>query len=56
MSFKKCFVESQLLVSGVVDNRDITQDNWTSTPEKIAKVMEEVGKISEYYSKEDIEI
>lgn len=54
MVFRKVFLSSSLLVVPVEDNRQINRDNWYTTPEKIAKVMEELGKISEYYLKGDL--
>lgn len=54
MSFSKVFTDNQLMVSPVVENREITKENWTANTEKIATVMEEVGKISEYYLKGDL--
>lgn len=54
MVFRKVFLGSSLLVIPVEDDRQINRDNWHADPEKAAKVMEEVGKISEYYSKGDL--
>lgn len=54
MTFRKVFVNTEILVVPVEDNRQINRDNWHTDPEKVAKVMEEVGKISEYYLKGDL--
>ncbi len=56
MTFQKLFPNCEILISGVTDGRDITRDNWTESPEKIAVVMEEIRKISAYYLKGDLEL
>ncbi|OGB75379.1 hypothetical protein A2810_02960 [candidate division Kazan bacterium RIFCSPHIGHO2_01_FULL_49_10] len=54
MTFRKVFSGASLLVVPVEDDRQITRDNWHADPKKTAKVMEEMGKISEYYAKGDL--
>ncbi|MGB9911303.1 MAG: YdcF family protein [Microgenomates group bacterium] len=54
MTFAQVFPHSELLIVPVVDERKITKNNWWKEKEKIAKVMEEVKKIGEYFLKGDL--
>ncbi len=54
MTFKKVFPDSKLIIIPVEDNRKINRKSWWKDREKINKVMEEAGKISEYYIKGDL--
>ncbi|MGB9706656.1 MAG: YdcF family protein [Microgenomates group bacterium] len=56
MTFAKFFPRSKLLIIPVKDKRKITSKNWWKSKEKIAKVMEEVQKIGEYYLKGDLSL
>lgn len=56
MTFKETFPKSDILIVPVVDDRNITKDNWFKDKEKSAKVMEEVQKIGEYYLKGDLSL
>lgn len=54
MTFLPNFQDSEILVAPVVDDRNITKDNWYNDKEKTDKVMEEVEKIGEYFLKGDL--
>lgn len=56
MTFSKFFPKSRLFLIPAKDERDITRRNWWRDEEKITKVMEEVGKISEYFQKGDLSL
>lgn len=54
MTFANFFPSSQLLMIPVKDERNISRHNWWRSEKGIAQVMEEVGKISEYFLKGDL--
>lgn len=54
MTFIPSFPDSEILIAPVVDDRNITKDNWYNDKEKTDKVMEEVEKIGEYFLKGDL--
>jgi len=54
MTFAKVFKDSLFFVVPVKDDRNITRTNWWKSKEGVAKVMEEIGKISEYFLKGDL--
>lgn len=54
MTFQKLFTNSELRVIPVTDDRKIEKNNWWKDNMKSQKVMEELGKISEYYLKGDL--
>lgn len=56
MTFKETFPKSDILIVPVVDDRDITKDNWYKERGKSAKVMEEVEKIGKYFLKGDLRL
>lgn len=56
MTFAKVFTKSRLLVIPVRDERNITKYNWWKSNEKRDKIMEELGKISEYFLKGDLSL
>lgn len=56
MTFAKFFPESRLIMIPTEDERNITKDNWWKDKENISKAMEEIGKISEYFLKGDLEL
>ncbi|OGM18278.1 hypothetical protein A2686_03705 [Candidatus Woesebacteria bacterium RIFCSPHIGHO2_01_FULL_38_10] len=56
MTFANFFPNSQLFMIPVKDERDITKHNWWKNKDKIEKVMEEIGKISEYFLKGDLSL
>ncbi|MEK7154764.1 MAG: YdcF family protein [Patescibacteria group bacterium] len=56
MTFSKVFPRSQLFVIPIEDDRKINRHNWWKSAEGIAKVMEELEKISQYYNKGDLSL
>lgn len=56
MTFKNTFPNCDIKIAPVVDDRNITKDNWYLDKEKTAKVMEEVQKIGKYFLKGDLSI
>ena len=56
MTFAKVFPNSRLLIIPVNDDRNITHNNWYKDKKKIYKIMEELGKISQYYLKGDLKL
>lgn len=54
MTFKNVFQGSTINMVPVIDDRNITRENWYKTKQKRRKVMQEVGKISKYYLKGDL--
>lgn len=56
MTFTSFFPNSRLFMIPVKDERNITKNNWWKDKDKITKVMEEVGKISEYFLKGDLSL
>lgn len=56
MTFAKVFPKSRLLMIPVKDERNITKINWWKAKKKIDEVMEEMGKISEYFFKGDLSL
>lgn len=56
MTFLNIFTNSEFFVIPVVDDRKIEKNNWWKDDVKSQKVMEEVGKISEYYLKGDLSL
>lgn len=55
-TFKNTFTDSNINIATVVDDRNITKDNWFTDNQKTAKVMEEIQKIGEYYLKGDLSL
>jgi uncharacterized SAM-binding protein YcdF (DUF218 family) len=56
MTFLPSFSESEILVIPVVDDRNITVDNWYKDKKKTEKVLEEVEKIGKYFLKGDLSL
>jgi uncharacterized SAM-binding protein YcdF (DUF218 family) len=56
MTFTSAFPNSDIKIASVVDDRNITKDNWYKDKGKRDKVMEEVEKIGKYYLKGDLSI
>ena len=56
MTFIPSFPDSEILIAPVVDDRNITKENWYKDKEKTDKVMEEVEKIGKYFLKGDLNI
>ncbi len=48
MTFISSFPDSEILITPVVDDRNITKENWYKDRET-DKVMEEVEKIGKYF-------
>ena len=56
MTFSKIFSKSYLLMIPTKDERNITRNNWWKDKDKTVKVMEEIGKIGEYFLKGDLSL
>ena len=56
MTFLPSFPMSDIKIVPVIDDRNITKDNWYKEREKIDKVMEEIEKIGEYFLKGDLSL
>lgn len=56
MTFLPSFPDSDIKIASVIDDRNITKDNWYKDKEKTEKVLEEVKKIGEYFLKGDLSL
>jgi len=56
MTFAAVFPDSDFIIVPVEDERGINKDNWWDEKERVKKVMEEIGKISQYYLKGDLSL
>jgi uncharacterized SAM-binding protein YcdF (DUF218 family) len=56
MTFLPSFKDSNIQIASVVDDRNITKDNWFKDSKKIEKVMEEVQKTGKYFLKGDLSL
>lgn len=54
MTFIPSFPDSDIKIASVIDDRNITKNNWFKNEEKKDKVMEEVEKIGKYFLKGDL--
>lgn len=56
MTFSNVFKKSDIFIIPSVDDRKIEKNNWWKDKGKTQIVIEEVGKISEYYLKGDLSL
>lgn len=56
MTFIPSFEDSDIKIADVVDERNITKDNWSEDEDKTNKVLEEIEKIGRYFLKGDLSI
>jgi len=56
MTFLANFGDSNIRISSVVDDREITKDNWYLDSEKVRRVLGEVEKIGKYFLKGDLSL
>ena len=56
MTFLASFHNSSIKIASVIDDRNITRDNWYKDKEKTDRVMGEVEKIGKYYLKGDLDL
>lgn len=54
MTFVSEFPKSKLIIMPVIDQRNITKNNWWKDDNKLEIVMEEVEKIGKYFLKGDL--
>jgi uncharacterized SAM-binding protein YcdF (DUF218 family) len=56
MTFVPSFLNTEILISPVIDDRNITKSNWYKDKEKTEKILEEVEKIGKYFLKGDLSL
>ena len=56
MTFISSFKDSDIKIANVVDDRNITKDNWYKDKTKTEKILEEVEKIGKYFLKGDLSL